>query len=115
MYLRAIFIVAISLLSGCATTVPVAVIGEDGRILTGSNTASMTAGTFSVTDGKLTCSGSYDPWQQSATISMPVLCSDGRKGIIRAVRDTATSGSGTVRLDDGYKADFLFGKAASAF
>lgn len=99
-------------LSGCATTIPVAVIGQDGRVLTGTNTASLAGGSFYVTDGKLTCSGSYDPLQQSQTISMPVICSDGRKGIIRAIRDTATSGSGTVRLNDGYQGDFVFGKAA---
>lgn len=103
------------LLAGCATTVPVAVIGQDGRILTGTNTASLSGGSFSVTDGKLTCSGSYDPFQQSQTISMPVLCSDGRKGIVRATRDTATSGSGTVRLNDGYQGDFVFGSAAQNF
>jgi hypothetical protein len=102
-------------LSGCATTIPVAVIGQDGRILTGSNTVSLSEGSFSVTDGKLTCSGSYDPFQHSQTISMPVICSDGRKGIVRATRDTATSGSGTVRLNDGYQGDFVFGNAALNF
>ena len=105
----------IILLGGCATTIPVAVIGQDGRILTGTNTVSLSEGSFSVSDGKLTCSGSYDPLQHSQTISMPVLCNDGRKGIVRAVRDTATSGSGTVRLNDGYQGDFVFGKAALNF
>jgi hypothetical protein len=106
---------ALALLSGCTTTVPVAVIGEDGRILTGTNTATLFEGSFRVSDGRLTCAGSYDPLQQSQTISMPVLCNDGRKGIVRSTRDTATSGSGTVRLDDGWKADFVFGKSAENF
>lgn len=111
---HAIFLMVI-FLSGCTTTIPVAVIGQDGRVLTGTNTVSLTEGSFSVTDGKLTCSGSYDPLQQSQTISMPVLCNDGRKGIVRAVRDTSTSGSGTIRLNDGYQGDFVFGKAALNF
>ena len=102
-------------LSACTTTVPVAVIGQDGRILKGTSSASLLDGSFTVSDGKLTCSGSYDPLQDSATISMPVTCSDGRKGIVRAIRDTYTSGSGTVSLNDGYKAEFLFGKAAASF
>ena len=102
-------------ISGCATTIPVAVIGQDGRVLTGTNTVSLSEGSFTVSDGKLTCSGSYNPLQQSQTISMPVICSDGRKGIVRAIRDTATSGSGTVRLNDGYQGDFLFGTAAQNF
>jgi len=107
---------ALLLLSGCAVmTVPVAVIGQDGRTLTGTNTVTIAEGSFSVSDGALTCSGSYNPHQQSQTITIPVLCSDGRKGIIRAVRDTATSGSGTFRLNDGYQGDFVFGRAAENF
>lgn len=102
-------------LVACSSTIPVAVIGNDGRILTGSNTFSLTDGSFSVTDGKLTCSGSYDPLQQSQTITMPVVCNDGRKGIVRTTRDTATSGSGTFRLNDGYGGDFVFGRAAENF
>src|SRR6516225_9421049 len=96
-------------LAACAQTVPVAVIGQDGRILRGTNTASLAEGSFAVTDGRLTCGGSYDPHLHSQTISMPVRCSDGRYGIVRAIRDSTVSGSGTVRLNDGYQADFLFG------
>jgi hypothetical protein len=81
----------------------------------GTNTVSLSEGSFFVSDGKLKCSGSYDPLQQSETISMPVVCSDGRKGIIRAFRDSPGSGSGTFRLNDGYHGDFVFGRAAKNF
>ena len=113
--MKKLLLISCVCLTACSTTIPVAVIGQDGRILRGTNHISIGEGSFSVTDGKLTCGGSYDPLQQSETISMPVTCSDGRKGIVRAVRDTSLSGSGTVTLNDGYKADFLFGKAASSF
>ena len=103
------------LLHGCAFTVPVVVVGEDGRVLKGTNHASWTSGTFSVSDAKLTCSGSYDPLQSSDEITMPVICSDGRKGIVRATRDTGDSGWGTVLLNDGYRAEFMFGDAAADF
>jgi hypothetical protein len=47
---------------------------------------------------------------------MPVLCSDGRKGIAVVTRDASgTSGSGHVRLTDGSSADFIFGSAAANF
>jgi hypothetical protein len=118
----------IVLLSGCATTepvkvvkqnntatIPVAVIGQDGRVLSGVNIVSLTEASFSISDGKLTCAGSYDPLQKSQTISMPVLCNDGRKGVVRAIRDSYKSGSGTFRLNDGYHGDFVFGKAALNF
>lgn len=103
------------LLHGCAFTVPVAVVGEDGQVLKGTNYVSWTSGTFSVSDGELTCSGSYDPLQSSDKITMPVVCSDGRKGIVRATRDTGDSGWGTVLLNDGYRAEFMFGDAAANF
>lgn len=79
------------LLAACSTTIPVAAIGEDGRILSGVNTFGLGEGSFSVTDGKLTCTGTYNSLQTSKTISMPVVCSDGRKGLIRSTRDTTTS------------------------
>ncbi len=52
----------------------------------------------------------------SITISMPVHCSDGRKGIVTSTRDNSgQSGSGRVRMSDGTEADFIFGPAAAAF
>jgi hypothetical protein len=44
-------------LLGCSTTVPVAVIGQHGEIMRGSNTFGLSGGSFSVTNGKLTCTG----------------------------------------------------------
>jgi hypothetical protein len=76
----------------------------------------MNGGSFVVTDGKLTCSGNYDAWDMSVTITMQVLCTDGRKGFIVATREASgTSGHGTVHLNDGSTADFVFGKAAQNF
>jgi hypothetical protein len=100
------------IVAGCSVTVPVAVIGQNGQILRGENTASLSGGTFSVTDGHLTCSGSYNALNEAPTITMPVLCSDGRTGIVTATRDSPTSGGGKVRLSDGTVADFIFGEAA---
>lgn len=115
--LQVVIICASVLLTGCSITRPVAVIGAKGQILRGTATASLTgSGTFSVTDGKLTCSGSYNALDQSLTISMPVFCNDGRKGIITATRQLdGLNGSGRVRLSDGSEADFIFGDAAAAF
>jgi hypothetical protein len=101
---------------GCSITEPVAVIGADGHILRGSVTADLSGGSFEVTDGKLTCSGSYNSLDTSVSITMPVLCSDGRKGFVVATRqNNGTDGFGKVTLNDGTQADFVFGRAASAF
>ncbi|MEF2073522.1 hypothetical protein [Consotaella aegiceratis] len=113
-------LVPLVLLAGCAITVPVAVISGNGDVMRGTATASMSGGSFSVAgnlDGKeTTCSGNYNSWDTSLTISMPVLCSDGRKGIVIATRDASgLSGSGRVRLTDGTEGDFIFGQSAASF
>ncbi len=103
---------AATLLVGCSMTIPVAVIGQHGEIMRGTNTVGLTEGSFSVTDGKVTCSGSYSALNESQTITMPVVCTDGRRGIVTATRDSPMSGGGKVRLSDGTEADFIFGEAA---
>jgi S1-C subfamily serine protease len=115
-YLLALAIVSLAACAPTSITVPVAVIEQNGRILRGTNTASFESATFEVTDGKVTCTGSYDPLNQSQTISMTTVCSDGRKGLIIATREASgISGSGHVRMDDGSVADFVFGDAAARF
>ena len=102
--------------TACSITEPVVVIGENGQILKGTVTATLSGGSFTATDGRLTCGGSYDSSDVSTTITMPVLCSDGRKGIVIATRDNnGTSGAGTVRMTDGSEATFMFGPAAASF
>lgn len=107
---------AVALCPGCTVTEPVVVIGANGQTLRGTATATISGGHFIVTDGHLTCGGSYDSWSMAETIEMPVLCSDGRKGIVIATRDpSGMSGHGVVRMTDGTKADFIFGPAAKNF
>ena len=104
------------LVAACTVTEPVVVIGKNGEILRGTTTASLSGGSFYVSDGKLTCGGSYNSMDTSPTISMPVTCSDGRRGIVIVTRDNSgTSGAGTVRLTDGSEATFMFGAAAAGF
>jgi hypothetical protein len=80
----------------------------------GSATAALSGGTFSVSAGKLICSGSYNSLDYSPTITMPVLCNDGRKGIVIATRDNSgISGGGRFTLNDGSTGDFIFGPAAA--
>lgn len=107
-------------LASCAMTVPVAVISGKGDVMRGTSTAAMSGGSFQVS-GKLkgkmaTCAGTYDAFDTSVTISMPVHCSDGRKGFVMATRNiNSIGGSGRVRLTDGTEADFIFGPAAAGF
>jgi hypothetical protein len=109
---NAAFLALVVGLSGCTATFPGAVIAPDGQILRGENFVTFSAGRFSVTDGRLTCAGSYNPLDQSPTIAVAVRCSDGRAGIATATRDTAMSGGGKVTFSDGSDWTFVFGEAA---
>ena len=106
-------IAIVAMLAGCAVTVPVAVISDRDGTLRGSSTATLAEGSFSVSNGKLTCSGTYDAINQSPTIEVVVLCSDGRKGFAVVTRTGATSGHGFVRMNDGSTASILMGAAAA--
>ena len=100
-------------LAACSVTVPVAVVPQSGPVMRGTATGSLGGGSFTVTDGKLTCSGEYDALDRSPTLQMPTSCSDGRKGLVTATRDSnMTDGRGVVRLQDGFEAQFMFGKYA---
>ena len=111
---RAACITGLLLLCGCSTTVPVAVIGAKEGTLRGSATASLTGGSFEVSKGDLKCAGTYNALSNSMTITIPVLCNDGRRGIVTATREAGgQSGGGRVRMDDGTEADFIFGEVAN--
>jgi hypothetical protein len=57
--------------------------------------------------------GTYNTGNPSITISIPVLCNDGRKGIVVAARDYGgMSGGGHFTLSDRTTGDLLFGEAA---
>ena len=101
------------LVSGCAITMPIAVVSKDG-IMRGTATATLSGGSFRVSDDKKVCTGSYDSLDTNPTISMVVQCDDGKKGIAIVTRDrSGLSGHGRVRLSDGTEADLIFGDAAA--
>jgi len=110
--LKTVILAAVVLLAGCSATLPVAVIAPDGSVLRGLNTFSLGSGTFSVSKASLECHGSYDATAHGPTISIAAICSDGRRGIGRAVRDGPFSGSGKITMTDGSVATFVYGAAA---
>ena len=103
-------------LSACVTE-PVVVIGKDGQTLKGTSTARISGnGSFTLTDGTLTCGGNYNSMSGEVTINIPVLCSDGRKGFAVVTRESSgLSGHGTVKMNDGFDWSFIFGPAAASF
>ncbi len=111
--LRATLFASLVVLCACSKTVPVAVVMNDG-VLRGSTTAALDGGHFEVSRGGLKCAGTYNALSPSVTITIPVLCNDGRRGIVTATREAGgQSGGGRVRMDDGTEGDFIFGEAAN--
>lgn len=114
--MRLVLIVALLGLAACSYSWPVAVIGQRGDVLTGTANATLSEGTFSVSNGKLSCTGAYDPLDMSVTLNFTALCSDGRRGFGTVVRENSgQAGQGTVHLDDGETAAFIFGSHAAVF
>ncbi|GLK78043.1 hypothetical protein GCM10008171_32970 [Methylopila jiangsuensis] len=113
----ALLALACAALAACSHTTPAAVRMTDGRLLTGTATAALSAGTFEVVDpaSRLRCFGNYDQFSSSIELSAPVTCSDGRVGVIRLTRSPdLLSGSGTVTMTDGSVGNVAFGSLAAS-
>lgn len=111
---------ALMALAGCSITKPVAVIAENGDILTGTTTVNISEGKFQVAgvmNGTQTqCKGAYDPMDLAQTIRTPVTCDNGQVGIVTATRNgDGVDGFGTVEMQDGTKAEFIWGKGAEPY
>lgn len=101
--------------AGCSITSPVAVIASNGEVFRGEATATVVGGTFKASNGRASCEGTFDSTTPTATVSFAIVCTDGRRGIGRALRDTSMSGSGTITMSDGSTARFVFGETAKGF
>src|SRR5476651_794862 len=116
--MRAMLVVlcASAWLVGCTATQPVVVIGTNGQVMRGTATAGRSGDSFTVTDGKLTCGGSSNSMSLEPKITMQALCSDGRRGIVTATRDSSgQSVIGTLRMEDGTSGQYIFGPVAAHF
>lgn len=109
---------ATGFLGGCGSiTLPAAVQLADGTALVGTTTAAISGGRFSVAspDRALTCSGTYDAFDTSLTISVPVTCTNGLSGTAFVNRaPDGMSGRGVVSVSDGTIARVAFGNNAGA-
>ena len=112
-------LVASFALAGCTVLGPVAVIAPNGDILRGTATSNWTGDwwlttqdEFAVRGGMLECRGQSDPALGNPAVTITLGCSDSRSGIGRAVRENAVSGRGTIQMNDGGQATFVYGEAA---
>jgi hypothetical protein len=106
-------------LAGCGggTTfgsVPFALILPSGEVLKGSASTQVYKGTFYATNGRVTCSGPFNPGIRSDAIDVLATCSDAQRGEGTGQQTGSGSGEGTIRLSGGKTATFVFGEAARA-
>ncbi len=103
------------MLAGCAGEITAPVTGRllDGTPIVGSATGKVTGeGTFSVQiPGGITCGGTYNAFDMSQRLILPVVCTDGRSGtaVVDRTRD-GLSGSAVVTLTDGTVGRVVFGR-----
>ena len=102
-------------LSACDLAYPVTVIGEDGMMFRGSATDTfLHGGSFQATNGTAVCTGTYDKFADISTVSFPVVCNNGLRGVGTAYFQSPTAGSGFVTMTDGSRWQFIFGQGALA-
>lgn len=106
-------IIAILAVSGC-NSISNRYVDARGKHGRGETTFSVTQsnGTFSISDEKVTCKGTFDSWSD-ATVVFPVTCGDGKSGTVVMTRPTAdatmVAGEGTIEFTDGTIRRFVFG------
>ncbi|WP_162798244.1 hypothetical protein [Sulfitobacter sp. SK011] len=105
--------IAAGALAACDVTHPVAVVGPKNTVYRGTATASfLEGGWFQATNGKTTCSGRYMPAAETKTVTFPVSCNNGLRGIGTATYETPYAGGGEIVMQDGARWKFIFGRGA---
>ena len=92
---------------------PVAVILPGDQVLKGNASTRIGRGTFQASDGRVSCSGSFNPGLVSSDVSVFMACSNARRGVGLIKADDSDSGRATIRLEDRKgEALFVYGEAA---
>ncbi len=100
-------------LAACDAAYPVAVIGDNGAVFRGAATDTILhGGSFQATNGSVVCTGRYNKHTDISTVSFPVVCNNGMRGLGEARFQNHTSGAGTVTMTDGSTWQFIFGNGA---
>ncbi len=110
-----LFIVIVGfIINGCSSTVPVLIMENNKEVMRGHKTVSPGTGFIEISKytetSKLICSGTFSTYTVSSPIEAEISCNDGRKGKIYMYHDAiGQSGHGTITLNDGYKANVIYG------
>lgn len=96
--------------------IPVVFVSQkDGKKLIGAAHITDSKASFSMSDGKLVCAGSFNVLEKSKEVIIPIMCNDKRTGKATLTRSIEMSGHGTVTFNDGYTGKLYFGTAANVY
>lgn len=103
-------------LTACTTTRNVAVLSNGQLVMQGKIEPTLTGGYFNISNSNTTCTGAFNVGVTTDTITAPVICTDGRKGLATAVRQlNGYDGYGKIVFHDGQQFDFVFGRLSKPF
>ena len=102
--------------AACDLTHPVAVVGPSNTVYRGTATATfLEGGWFQASNGGNSCQGRYAPaTNETNTVTFPVSCSNGLRGVGTATYQNARAGGGEIVMQDGTRWKFIFGRGALA-
>jgi hypothetical protein len=96
--------------AACTSSKPVVLVMPSGAVLRGSASTTLFSGDFYATDGKVTCSGPFTP--SGGRVEVRATCSDRQRGEGSGAETSGDSGEGTLAMNNGKTAAFVFGDAA---
>lgn len=103
-------------LTGCIhipgySTVPLVLQLPSGEDLKGGVTTRLLSGSFQASDGRKTCSGTFNADEEDGPVSVFMNCSTGEQGRGTGLQLNALSGSGRLVLSSGRSFVFQWGDA----
>lgn len=112
-----VFVALLSLfLTACSSHDNVAVLYQGKTAMSGRVTATLTGGYFTITNGRMTCTGAFNVDQGSDTVTAPVICTDGRKGSATLLRQlNGYDGYGKLTFTNGEQYDVVYGRLSQPF
>lgn len=104
------------LMTACSITGNVAALSHGQRVMHGTYTATLTGAYYTLTNGRVTCTGAFNTNVNQDPAKVPMLCTDGRKGTAVITRQlNGYDGYGTLTFTDGEQIDIVFGRLAQPF
>jgi hypothetical protein len=96
--------------TACTSSKQMVIVMPSGAVLRGSASTTLFSGDFYATDGKVTCSGPFTP--SRGRVEVRATCSDRQRGEGSGAETSGDSGEGTLAMNNGKTAAFVFGDAA---